>query len=57
MRDDNDFEAPKPIAETLVYWNRAFRICLEFVFSEISIKNPFLCFINTIKKKVYTKVF
>ena len=40
MRDDNDYEAPKPIAEVLIHWNRALRICLEFVFSEISKKRP-----------------
>ena len=38
MCDDNDFEAPKPIAEVLIHWNRALRICLEFVFGEISKK-------------------
>ena len=54
--DDNDFEAPKPIAEILIHWNRALGICLEFVFGEISKKIHFSSLLNTIKKK-YTQRF
>jgi hypothetical protein len=56
MRDNNDFEAPKPIAEVLIHWNRAFGICLEFVFGEISKKNLLPYFTNTIKKSIHESI-
>lgn len=57
MRDNNDFEAPKPIAEVLIHWNRALGICLEFVFGEISKKKTYFSISLILLKKVYTKYF